>query len=412
MHNLNAFNVSFILRKKKLNPETGQIYARLTVNGKYTEFSIKHETPLKQWCHTSSVVKGSSSMAQIVNNSIEQIKTNIYKAHKELVEEGKHISAGLVKARYFGEDSKNKTLSELLNYHNCRKNSNLREGTLKNYDTTEKYLLEFVSVKHKSADIYLKQINYEFIIDFDNFLRKKVDLNNNGRMKHMERFKKLLKLAEYLEWIEKNPGHKFKLKFEKSEREHLNEEELQLLYESTFEKPQHQINKDLFVFACYTGLSYIDAYNLTAENIQIGIDGQKWIYTKREKSSTPVKVPILDIAQEIIDKYANHPKTIVSGKLLPIYTNQKTNKYIQEVADQLGIEKVLTFHVARHTFATTVTLCNGVPIETVSKLLGHSKISTTQIYAKVVDRKISHDMGSLREILKTKNQVLKKVNSK
>lgn len=183
MHNLNAFHVSFIIRKKKLNPETGQIYARLTVNGKYTEFSIKHETPLKQWCQTSSVVKGSSSMAQIVNNSIEQIKTNIYKAHKELVEEGKHISAGLVKARYFGEDSKNKTLSELLTYHNCRKNSNLREGTLKNYDTTEKYLLEFVSEKHKSADIYLKQINYEFIIDFDNFLRKKVDLNNNGRMK-------------------------------------------------------------------------------------------------------------------------------------------------------------------------------------------------------------------------------------
>ncbi|NCO64448.1 MAG: integrase [Flavobacteriaceae bacterium CG2_30_34_30] len=383
MHNLNAFHVSFIIRKKKLNPETGQIYARLTVNGKYTEFSIKHETPLKQWCQTSSVVKGSSSMAQIVNNSIEQIKTNIYKAHKELVEEGKHISAGLVKARYFGEDSKNKTLSELLTYHNCRKNSNLREGTLKNYDTTEKYLLEFVSEKHKSADIYLKQINYEFIIDFDNFLRKKVDLNNNGRMKHMERFKKLLKLAEYLEWIEKNPGHKFRLKFEKSEREHLNEEELQLLYESTFEKPQHQINKDLFVFACYTGLAHIDVYNLTPDNICIGIDGQEWIYTKREKSSVPVKVPLLPEAAKILAKYKDHPKVQITGKLLPVYSNQKSNFYLKEIATKLEINKHLTFHIARHTFATTVTLSNGVPIETVSKLLGHTKIATTQIYANI-----------------------------
>lgn len=402
MHNVNAFHVSFILRKNKKHPELGQLYCRITVNGKHTEFSIKHQISTKQWCNVSNSVKGSSSAAQIVNNSIERVRVDIYEAYKELNQEGKFINPGLIKARYFGQDSNNKTLRELLTYHNSRKNSVLKEGTLKNYDTTEKYLLDFISKKRKSSDVYLKQIDYEFIIDFENYLRNKDKINNNGLMKHMERFKKLLNLAEYLEWIDKNPGHKFKLKFEKSEREYLTEEELHLLSCSSFEKSCHQINKDIFVFACYTGLSYIDVYNLTPHNIQIGIDGQKWIYTKREKSNVPVKVPLLDEAKEIIDKYIEHPKVQITGKLLPIYTNQKTNKYIQEVAEKLGIEKNLTFHIARHTFATTVTLCNGVPIETVSKLLGHTKIATTQIYARVVDRKIAEDMFSLRETLTSK----------
>jgi integrase/recombinase XerD len=412
MHNVNAFHVSFILRKNKKHPELGQLYCRITVNGKHAEFSIKHQISIKQWCNVSNSVRGSSSAAQIVNNSIERVRVDIYEAYKELNQEGKFINPGLIKARHFGQDSNNKTLRELLTYHNNRKNSILKEGTLKNYDTTEKYLLDFISKKRKSSDVYLKQIDYEFIIDFENYLRNKDKINNNGLMKHMERFKKLLNLAEYLEWIDKNPGHKFKLKFEKSEREFLTEEELQLLASNSFGKPCHQINKDIFVFACYTGLSYIDVYNLTSQNIQIGIDGQKWIYTKREKSNVPVKVPLLDEAKEIIDKYREHPKVQITGKLLPIYTNQKTNKYIQEVAQKLGIEKNLTFHIARHTFATTVTLCNGVPIETVSKLLGHTKIATTQIYARVVDKKISHDMGSLKKILEAKKEEMKKVNSK
>src|SRR5690606_33066130 len=201
---------------------------------------------------------------------------------------------------YFGEDSKNKSMIDLLNYHNNEKNTNLKPGTLKNYFTTEKYILDFITNHRRSKDIYLKQINYEFIIDFESYLRKKSLLNNNGLMKHMERLKKLLNLAEYLEWIDKNPGHKYKLKFQKTEREFLTEEELQLVFESSCDTPHHQIIKDIFIFACYTGLSHIDAYNLTPENICIGIDGQEWIYTVREKSSVPVKVPLLPEAAHIL----------------------------------------------------------------------------------------------------------------
>lgn len=410
MHNLNAFQVSFIIRKKKIDPEYGQIFARIRVNGRGTEFSIKHEVLLKQWCNKSASVNGSSFQAQTVNNAIDQIKARLHKAHMELVDENKFITANLVKSRYFGTDSASKTLVDLLNYHNNRKQNPLAEGTLKNYDTTEKYLLDFVEKKRKSSNVFLKEINYEFIIDFEMYLRNKSGLNNNGLMKHMERFKKLLNLAHYMEWIDKNPGFKFKLKFEKHEREFLNEEELELIYNTSFEKPNLEINKDIFLFACYTGFSYIDVFNLTADNIQLGIDGQKWIYTSRQKSKVPVKVPLLEIPLQILEKYSNHPKTLSTGKLLPVLTNQRTNTNLKKIAKLLKIEKDLTFHIARHTFATTVTLTNGVPIETVSKLLGHSRITTTQVYARVIDRKISEDMGSLRRILDSKKCNNKKVS--
>lgn len=231
-------------------------------------------------------------------------------------------------------------------------------------------------------------------------------------MKHFTRLKKLFNLAMNLDWIIRNPLTKFKVKFIPVERDILNEVELKKLKDADFSNQTHQINKDIFVFACYTGLAHIDVYNLTPDNICIGIDGQEWIYTKREKSNVPVKVPILPEAAKILAMYKDHPKVQITGKLLPVYSNQKSNFYLKEIATKLEINKHLTFHIARHTFATTVTLSNGVPIETVSKLLGHTKIATTQIYAKVIDRKISDDMANLKHILnsKSKSDKQKKAN--
>jgi site-specific recombinase XerD len=164
--------------------------------------------------------------------------------------------------------------------------------------------------------------------------------------------------------------------------------------------------KDIFIFSCYTGLSYIDIFNLTKENIVLGIDGGKWIITQRQKTETPSRIPLLPAAQSILEKYAFRNDLLIKNKLLPVPSNQKVNAYLKEIADCCGINKTLTFHMARHTFATTITLTNGVPIESVSKMLGHKKIETTQIYAKVLDTKVSHDMRLLQQTLK-KNQTLK-----
>ncbi len=176
--------------------------------------------------------------------------------------------------------------------------------------------------------------------------------------------------------------------------------ELEKIKTQELENPTLKLNRDIFVFACYTGLAYADVKALEKNHLQIGVDGQKWIYTRRSKTITPVRILLLQTAEEIINRYKDHPKTERNSTLLPVYSNQKTNHYLKEIAKKAKVKKKLSFHTARHTFATTVTLANGVPIETVSKLLGHTKITTTQIYARVIDSKISSDMDILRMKLK------------
>jgi integrase len=159
-------------------------------------------------------------------------------------------------------------------------------------------------------------------------------------------------------------------------------------------------------------LAYIDIKNLTKSHISLGIDGEKWIFTHRQKTETASKIPILPITQMIIDKYEDHPECCNQNKLLPILSNQKMNAYLKEIAGVCEIEKDLTFHIARHTFATTVTLTNGVPIESVSKMLGHKNLRTTQHYAKVLDKKVSEDMMILRNKMLNSNndKIIKKAN--
>jgi len=206
-----------------------------------------------------------------------------------------------------------------------------------------------------------------------------------------------------LAWVDKDPFVNFKLKFKKTERQFLTERELKLIEETTFKIPSYEKIKDLFVFACYTGLSYIDVKELKADHLVIGLDGGDWLYTKRTKTDEPLKIPLLPEAKEIIEKYRDEPMIEAEGRLLPIYSNHMINRTLKDIAEACGIRKNLTFHVARHTFATAITLSNGVPIETVSKLLGHSKLSTTQIYAKVVEKKIGEDMQNLMSKMKLKN---------
>ena len=277
------------------------------------------------------------------------------------------------------------------------------------YKTTQSYLLEFVKKEFGTSDIYLRDLNYSFVIKFDNFLRayklsrNKKRILGNTIIKHIQRLRKMVTMAFHIEWIDRDPFVKYKPVFEKSEREYLSQAELQNIenYETDIERLN--IVKDLFIFSCYTGIAYVDVMKLTKDNVLLGIDGGQWIITKRTKTNTPVKIPVLDTTQQLIDKYKNNIRAQVTGTLLPTLSNQKLNSYLKEIADGCKMKKNLTFHMARHTFATTVTLTNGVPIETVSKLLGHTKLSTTQIYAKVIERKVSDDMNALKLVL-TKNK--------
>ncbi|PJR04869.1 site-specific integrase [Avrilella dinanensis] len=215
-------------------------------------------------------------------------------------------------------------------------------------------------------------------------------------MKHLERLKKLVNMAITMDWLEKDPFAKYRLHFDKVERGHLSKEELAVLEKKNFSIERLQSVLDMFLFSCYKGLAYIDISKLSCEHICKGIDGKDWLMIKREKTNTLVKVPLLSQAVQLISKYKNHSAAVANETLFLMITNQRMNGYLKEIAEICKIKKNLTFHLARHTFATTVTLSNGVPIESVSKMLGHTSIRTTQIYAKVVEQKLSEDMQNLK----------------
>ena len=401
--------LSVVFVTRKLNLEAGNIrlYARVTVDGKRAEFSLNRELQVSLWDEKRKRGKGFSKYVISLNKYLDQVFTGLHEAHRQLLQEEVDITSALVKARYLGEDERGKTLLDLITYHNTAMLTVLRKGTMKNYYTTERCIKEFFE-EMGVEDIPLKKLNYAFIVDFEQYIRKykpvtRMGCANNGTMKHMERLKKMSRLAVKLEWLEKDPFINFKLRFEKTERQFLTEPELQRIEETIFKVPSTQHIKDLFIFACYTGLSFIDVQELKADHLVKGMDGNDWLYTKRTKTDEPLKIPLLPKAMEIIDKYKDDPSLFENGRLLPMYSNPMINRTLKDIAKACGIHKKVTFHVARHTFATAITLSNGVPIETVSKLLGHTKLSTTQIYARVVEKKVGEDMQNLMAHMRQKN---------
>jgi len=415
MGTTNTFTVLFWVKAEKGATESGIIYARITVNQKRVLVSLKRKISLESWDSSRKRAKGHSIEARQLNQYLDLVQSRFFQCYQELTSKGKLITAKLVKALFLGEDENSKTLQELIQYHSRKIERTLASGTIRNFGITEGYINKFLSKEKNTSDVYLKELDYKFLCDFENFLQEYYPkkhpraMSHNTVMKHIQRLRKVVRMAYDLEWLDKDPFRRWKTTFEKREREFLSVNELSNL--ETYEFPIERLDRvrDLFVFSCYTGISYVDIMGLSLVNISMGIDGNNWIFTKRQKTKTPIKIPLLDPALELIKKYANHPVTQITGSLLPIITNEKLNVYLKEVAILCGIKKNLTFHMARHTFATTVTLNNGVPIETVSKLLGHTKIATTQIYARVLENKLSKDMNDLREVFRLREELKNKV---
>lgn len=403
-----TLGVIFFTRKKRNNPEKLDIYVRITVNKKRAEFSIKRDISVCNWNIFKCRAKETDQNLILLNTYLDDVYAEVLNAHKQLHSERKLITAKAIKSRYLGEDEEHMTLMKAVQYHNSNINKSLKPGTLKNYFSTEKYLKQFLQERLKTDDIYLIQLNYKFITDFENYIRTyrprkaRKTCSNNGAMKHLERLMKITNLALKMEWLEKDPFRNFKLRYIRNERDYLTERELELIEGTSFMTVGLNRVKDIFLFSCYTGLSYIDIKELHPNQVHMGIDGNQMVHTKRIKTNESVKIPLLPRAREILDKYKKEME--LTGNVLPVYSNQKTNKNLKEIASACGIHKNITFHVARHTFATTVTLSNGVPIETVSKLLGHTKLSTTQIYARVLQKKVGEDMQNLMNHYKAKEK--------
>lgn len=377
------------------------IYMRITIDGKISEISTKRTVQPSKWNSQAQSVKGSSEESKSHNFYLKTFEQKVYDTYYELIREKEIISCDVLKNKLLGRDQKNRMLIPIFQDHNDRieklVGKEFAKGTLTRYKTCLRHTKEFIRWKYKIADIDIQKIDYAFLNDFELFLRTERLCNNNSAVKYIRNFGKVIRICIANGWIQKDPFVNYHSKIKEVARVFLNESEMSAISSKNFNNERLSVVRDIFLFSCFTGLAYIDTKKLTAQNIGIGLDGSKWIYTNREKTKTTSNIPLLAQAESIIENYKNHPACINSDRLLPVLSNQKMNAYLKEIADLCGINKELTYHIARHTFATTVTLSNGVSIESVSKMLGHKNMRTTQHYAKILDSKVSEDMISLKQ---------------
>jgi site-specific recombinase XerD len=387
------------------------IYSRITVNGKRIELTTGRFVELAKWSADAGKMKGTTDEARSINNQLDILKMKIIDAQMELVHKNIPVTSESLKLKLLGSNERARMLVPIFQDHNNKIKELIGKeyaaGTLERYTTSLKHTIEFLEWKYKVSDIDIKQIDHAFITDYEFYLRSVRNCSNNTAVKYIKNFNKIIKICLANDWLDKNPFNNYKSKIKEVERNFLSETEIQSILNKDFKTDRLALVRDIFLFSCFTGLAYIDVKNLTKSHISIGIDGEKWIYTHRQKTESASKIPILPITQMIIDKYENHPQSNNQEVLLPILSNQKMNAYLKEIAAICEIEKELTFHIARHTFATTVTLTNGVPIESVSKMLGHKNIRTTQHYAKILDKKVSDDMAILKQKFAQKSYLIK-----
>lgn len=408
----NSFSLLFYVKKSKADT-TGKanIYLRITLDGKRVELSIRRKIGIENWIASSNMAKGNSQESREINRYIVTIKNKIYLLEQHLINKGLKVSATGLRDAYLGKDTHDKMLLEIFQDHNDKVEKlvgkDFAAGTLERYKTAKKHIENYIIQEYKVKDISVKGVDHKFITGFEYYLKTTRNCAHNSAIKYITNFKKIIRIAYANDWIHKDPFVHWKAKLKIVEREFLTEKELQTLVEKEFSIPRLNQVKDIFVFCCFTGLAYADVKKLSKDHVVFGITGDQWIKINRSKTDTRSNIPLLSIPHTILKKYADSGDLSEDETLLPVLSNQKMNAYLKEISDLCHINKNLTFHLARHTFATTVTLTNGVPIESVSKMLGHKSIKTTQHYAKIIDKKVSDDMNALKNKLKKYSNVEK-----
>lgn len=402
MTNKSTFSILFVAQKGKLKANgKAPILARVTVNGEMVHLATRIDVDPDRWLGKECRTPGKSAEDKYINEMLDNYRNVIKNKYNELFFRGEAITAMRLKSILTSRSDEAKRLLVLFDEFNEDYKALVgKETTHKTYTRyllTRRRLAEFMAAKYKIRDILLSDINTKFINDFYIYLRT-VDGKNghNYHMKMIQRFRTVFKTAKDNGWVTADPFGGFKISMEETHREHLTIDELEVLMSKEMTSERLQRVKDIFVFSCFTGLAYTDVRGLKKSEVVMGNDGRLWIDTRRDKTKVAVYVPLLDIPRAILEKYAD---PTAHDRLLSIPANQKVNDYLKEIAAICGIDKNLTFHMARHTFATTVTLENGVALETVQKMLGHKNIRTTQVYAKMTKRRISMEMESLAGVL-------------
>lgn len=393
-----SFAILFFIRDSRVRKDgTTSIEVVLTVNGERCAFSTGKKVKSCNWDKNKQQVKGKDEEAQSLNNYLKAIKAKLYQKEAELLERGFVITAELLRDAYFDkvESLKEKSLFEVFEEHNQEQEKLVGNGVSKATYWISVYtvrlLKEFVQQKYKREDLYLRELNLNFIQAFHSFLKIDKGMAQNSSTKHLKLLKKIINLAVANSYMSINPFITYKVEREPVEIDFLDEEELRKIINFDTPLPRLERAKDMFLFGCFTGLSYIDIKTLTPEHFEKDNAGRIWIKKRRVKTGVLSRIPLLPIAKLILDKYKG------GEKLLPIQDPADINKYLKDIAILCDIKKRITFHTSRHTFASTVTLANNISLEVVSKMLGHTNTRMTNHYAKLIDKCIGEQMDKLMD---------------
>lgn len=411
MRSKTNFRVSFFLKKAKLlkNGEAS-VAMRMTVDGQRVENNIRKSILPNLWDQSKERAKGTSAAAVDLNRFIEDARIRIHQIVTELQQTGAEINPLIVQQRFYGVGQVRKqerTILQVIQDHNDEAKKligkDFVEITWRRYETMKRYLGELIKQKYGVDDLPLSDFTGEVIRAYEVYLKTEKDLCQNTLIRYMKALKKITNRCLANDWIQKDPFAGIKFREEPTEPEFLTLEEVDRIYNCNPGSKRLEVIKDMFLISAFTGLAFTDVSQLTEDHIVTDNDGNKWIRKPRQKTKQMSNIPLLDVPLAIIEKYQGDKKATKKGVLLPIPCNQVMNRYLKEIATICKINKHLTMHTARHTYAT-LCLSQGVSLKNVSKMLGHASVKMTERYARVLDSSIMRDMNSIRDTLNLGNK--------
>jgi len=405
-----SFGMTFFLKSSAKSTNERYVYLRITVDGVPRETSTKRKWDVMRWEQKTERATGNKEDARTLNFFLNSVEKKVHEYRNELSDKRQPITSKKLIDFCLGRNGGKTNIVEEFQLHNDQmmaliKVGEYAPGTHTRFEIAKKHLKEFLRFKYNIEDMEFRELNFEFVKDYEFYLKTVKNIGHNTALKYITNFRKIILLAIDKEIITKDPFKRFKSKKIKVVKKPLSRQELYALESHTFSTPRLSAVRDIFVFQCYTGLAYIDAFNLKTYDIKQGVDDERWIITERQKTGSPINIPLLPKAIEIMERYKDHPLCLKRNSVLPVTSNQKMNAYLKEIADLCGIRSILNTHKARRTFGSTVTLNNDVPIHVVKEMLGHQSVKQTETYAITEQLSIGREMKHLQDRLYRKPEL-------
>ncbi|GGF22763.1 site-specific integrase [Flavobacterium limi] len=403
----NSLGITFFLKSSANGANERFIYLRITVNGVPKETSTKRKWSINRWEQKTGRATGNKEDAKTLNFFLYSLEMKIRKFAEQLIEKQESLNSVKLINFILGKTKLRTTVLQEFQNHNDQmlalvKKGEYAIGTHGRFEISKKHVKDFMLFKYNVEDMDFNDLNFEFVKDYEFYLKTVKNNSNNTALKYITNFKKIVLIALDKELLSADPFKRFKSRKTKVPKKPLTGFELSLLEKHKFSTARLGVVRDVFVFQCYTGLAYIDVFKLKKSDIKEGVDGEQWILAERQKTGSPINIPLLPKASEIVERYKNHPLCIERDSVLPVSSNQKMNEYLKEIADLCGITSALNTHKARRTFGSTITLNNNVPIHVVKEMLGHQSVSQTEEYALTEQISIGREMQGLKQRLADK----------